>query len=112
MAASQAAPSDPALAKAMALIVAHREARRRPAATPPPPQDAKPPPGNPSLEEIGLGPGMRIRLGQLGLHNVGDLAAADAARLRLALGEISRLVDVEAWIGSARAMVRTMAGER
>ncbi len=112
MEAPQSVPSDPALAKALALIAAHREARRRPPATPPPPPEEKPLPGNPSLEEIGFGPGMRIRLGQLGLHTVGDLAAAEAARLRLALGEISRLVDVEAWIGSARAMVRTMAGER
>ncbi len=110
MATPQGTPPDPALAKAMALIAAHREARRRPGVAPSPP--AEKPPGNPSLEEIGFGPGMRIRLGQLGLRSVGDLAAADAARLRLALGEISRLIDVEAWIDSARDMVRTMAGER
>ena len=57
---------------------------------------------DPPLAEIGFGPGMLIRLGQLGLRTTGDLADADANDLRTALGDISRLVDVEAWIASAR----------
>jgi hypothetical protein len=54
------------------------------------------------LAESGFGPGMLIRLGQLGLHTAGDLAQADVAQLRAALGDISRLVDVEGWIQNAR----------
>ena len=57
---------------------------------------------DPPLAEIGFGPGMLIRLSQLGLYTTGDLAQADAAHLRVALGDISRLVDVEAWIASAQ----------
>lgn len=57
---------------------------------------------DPPLAEIGFGPGMLIRLSQLGVQTTGDLAQADAAVLRAALGDISRLVDVEAWIASAR----------
>jgi hypothetical protein len=59
-------------------------------------------PVDPPLAEIGFGPGMLIRLSQLGLHTIGDLAQADPAALRLALGDISRLVDVETWISNAR----------
>jgi len=54
------------------------------------------------LAESGFGAGMVIRLGQLGLHTTGDLAQADVAQLRAALGDISRLVDVEGWIHNAR----------
>jgi hypothetical protein len=57
---------------------------------------------DPPLAEIGFGPGMVIRLGQLGLRTVSDLARADADQIRSDLGEISRLVDVDAWIRSAR----------
>ncbi|HQT76124.1 MAG TPA: hypothetical protein PLD10_03645 [Rhodopila sp.] len=57
---------------------------------------------DPPLAEIGFGPGMLIRLSQLGLHTTADLARADAQQLRAELGEISRLVDVEAWICHAR----------
>jgi predicted flap endonuclease-1-like 5' DNA nuclease len=60
------------------------------------------PPYDPPLAEIGFGPGMLIRLSQLGVHTTADLALADAEQLRLELGDISRLVDVEAWINSAR----------
>ena len=45
---------------------------------------------------------MLIRLSQLGMHTIADLAGADAGTLRAELGEISRLVDVEAWILRAR----------
>ncbi|HYZ21248.1 MAG TPA: hypothetical protein VE690_03730 [Rhodopila sp.] len=54
------------------------------------------------LAAVGFGPGMLLRLGQLGLHTTGDLARADAELLRAELGGISRLVDVEAWIAQAR----------
>lgn len=108
--------SDPSISKGMALIAAYRAARLRNAAPgePAPGEQAarmRPAPP-PSLAEIGFGPGMRIRLGQLGLHSVTDLAEADAARLRAALGDISRLIDVEAWISHARDMVRTMSTRR
>ncbi len=71
-----------------------------PVVTVSPPND--PPAYDPPLAEIGFGPGMLIRLSQLGLRTTGDLAHADALELRAALGDISRLVDVEAWISSAR----------
>jgi predicted flap endonuclease-1-like 5' DNA nuclease len=61
---------------------------------------------DPPLAEIGFGPGMLIRLSQLGLHTTGDLAQADAGELRAALGDISRLVDVETWISNARQTAR------
>jgi hypothetical protein len=76
------------------------------AAAPEPPAAAAPasdpPLADPPLAEIGFGPGMLIRLSQLGLHTTGDLARADAVTLRTALGDISRLVDVETWIAAAR----------
>lgn len=63
-------------------------------------------PPDPPLAEIGFGPGMLIRLSQLGLRTIGDLARSDAAALRQALGDISRLVDVETWIENARDTTR------
>lgn len=57
---------------------------------------------DPPLQQIGFGPGMVIRLGQIGLHTASDLARADANRIRSDLGEISRLVDVDAWIRRAQ----------
>jgi hypothetical protein len=62
---------------------------------------------DPPLAEIGFGPGMLIRLSQLGLHTTGDLAQANAGQLRAALGDISRLVDVETWISNARQTSRS-----
>jgi len=59
---------------------------------------------DPPLARIGFGPGMVIRLSQLGLNTIADLAMVNATDLRAALGEISRLVDVEMWIESARLM--------
>ncbi len=59
-------------------------------------------PHDPALAEIGIGPGMLMRLGQLGLKTRGDLARANAEQLRASLGDISRLIDVETWIASAR----------
>ncbi|MFC7611476.1 hypothetical protein [Teichococcus aestuarii] len=53
---------------------------------------------------LGLGPGMRMRLQQLGYSTIDDLAHAEPAHLREALGEISQLIDIDAWIASARRM--------
>lgn len=74
-------------------------------AGPTPARPAEPVPYDPPLAEVGFGPGMLIRLGQLGLRSAGDLAHADATTLRAALGDISRLVDVEGWIASARMTI-------
>jgi len=49
-----------------------------------------------------LGPGMRLRLAQLGYASEADLADADPQRLKAELGPISRLLDVEGWIARAR----------
>ena len=57
---------------------------------------------DPPLAEIGFGPGMLIRMSQIGVRTTRQLATADLGELRAALGDISRLVDVEAWIGSAK----------
>jgi hypothetical protein len=57
---------------------------------------------SPALAAIGFGPGMIIRFRQLGIKTASDLAAADEAGLRAALGDISRLVNVDVWIDSAR----------
>jgi hypothetical protein len=64
--------------------------------------DAAEAPALPKLV-VGFGPGMLLRLRQLGYRTPNDLADADPDALRAALGEISRLLDVEAWIESARA---------
>ena len=52
----------------------------------------------------GLGPGVSLRLARLGYRTIADLSAADPELLRRALGEISRLLDVEQWIAHARAL--------
>ncbi len=69
-----------------------------------PATSAKPdkPEFDPPLAEIGFGPGMLIRMSQIGVRTTRQLATADLGELRAALGDISRLVDVEAWIGSAQ----------
>lgn len=54
------------------------------------------------LSALGFGPSMLIRLRQLGVESTAALARADAETLRAELGEISRLVNVEAWILRAR----------
>ena len=52
----------------------------------------------------GLGPGVSLRLARLGYRTLADLSAADPELLRRALGEISRLLDIEQWIAHARAL--------
>jgi predicted flap endonuclease-1-like 5' DNA nuclease len=51
-----------------------------------------------------LGPGMRLRLAQLGIRTPAQLAAVDPERLREDLGTISRMLRVERWIDAARAL--------
>lgn len=75
--------------------------------TPEPPAPEPPPPSLP-LARLGFGDGMLARLNQLGIHDTADLAATAPASLREALGEISRLVDVDAWVAHARA---SLAGQ-
>jgi hypothetical protein len=55
--------------------------------------DSKPP--GPALSSIGFGPGMVLRFKQLGILTSSELAAADA------LGDISRLINVDVWIATA-----------
>jgi predicted flap endonuclease-1-like 5' DNA nuclease len=116
---SEAASAEAASAEAANAAperVALPPAEAPPAEAPPadaPPADAPPAAGDapaslppdPPLAEIGFGPGMLIRLSQLGLHTIGELARSDPAALRQALGDISRLVDVDTWINNARANV-------
>jgi predicted flap endonuclease-1-like 5' DNA nuclease len=66
------------------------------------PMEEPTPPASLPLSDIGFGPGMIIRLSQLGITSIADMAAADPTALRNALGDISRLVNVENWIASAR----------
>ena len=54
------------------------------------------------LSAIGFGPGMTIRMRQVGIETVSDLAASEPAALRSALGDISQLINVDLWIASAR----------
>lgn len=90
------ASAEPELSEAEAPEPAPPEAREASAPEPEPIDD-------PPLAEIGFGPGMIIRLSQIGLHSTNDLARCEVADLRAALGDISRLVDVETWIANARA---------
>ena len=76
-----------------------------PPATPPPAENASVAPimSEPMpLSVIGFGPGMTMRMGQLGIMCVADLAAADAGSLGAALGDLSELVHADLWIASAR----------
>jgi hypothetical protein len=43
-----------------------------------------------------------MRFRQLGIETAADLAAADSASLRSALGDITRLINVDIWIASAQ----------
>lgn len=82
-------------------------------ATPPPPMTAEPAAGSqkrPALAELGFGQGMLLRLNQIGLRTVADLAHADPSDLRAALGGSSRLVDVDGWIVRARRVLMGVAG--
>jgi len=83
---------------------------RRGLAKPPqpkPPEAAphQPPPEALTLSAIGFGPGMVIRFRQLGIVTAADLAASDPATLRTALGDITRLINVNDWIATAQKAI-------
>jgi len=58
---------------------------------------------SPPVGALGFGPGMVTRFHQIGIETIADLAGADAAYLRDALGDVSRLINVDAWIATARS---------
>jgi hypothetical protein len=62
-----------------------------------------------ALSEIGFGPGMILRLGQIGIETADALANADPSQLRLSLGDASTLINVDAWIANAREATRRRA---
>lgn len=61
------------------------------------------------LAAIGFGPGMVIRFRQLGIETAADLAASDPAALRTALGDITRLINVDVWIATAQKAIAEAA---
>jgi hypothetical protein len=61
------------------------------------------------LSAIGFGPGMVIRFRQLGIETAADLAASDPAALRTALGDITRLINVDVWIATAQKAIAEAA---
>jgi hypothetical protein len=63
------------------------------------------------LSAIGFGPGMTMRMRQLGIETVSELASSDPVWLRNALGEISQLINVDLWIANARQAARGEASE-
>jgi hypothetical protein len=63
--------------------------------------------GHHALAEIGLGPCMLLRLNQIGVRSIYDIAQAEPGDLRAALGSSSRLLNVEAWINTARHLTAT-----
>lgn len=100
------APPDPPPSKSMMMIAAYRAARLTKRRVDPEPVARESAGFDQSLGAMGFGPGMLIRLRQLGLRTASDLAGADASQLRSALGDISRLIDVEGWIRLARQTVQ------
>lgn len=58
-----------------------------------------------------LGPGMMARLRLLGFTCFEDLAGVEPSALRHALGDISRLLNVEAWVLEARRQVAAQHGD-
>jgi predicted flap endonuclease-1-like 5' DNA nuclease len=97
--AASPAPPGSVPANLVSLEMAERQAE---SASPTPEPICDPP-----LAEMGFGPGMLIRLSQIGVHTTAELAQADAAHLRAELGEISRLINVETWIETARQHTKT-----
>jgi hypothetical protein len=63
------------------------------------------------LSSIGFGPGMTLRMRQLGIQTVSELASSDPAWLRNALGEISQLINVDLWIANARKAAKGEASQ-
>ncbi|MFB9971703.1 hypothetical protein ACFFMP_17640 [Pseudoroseomonas cervicalis] len=73
-----------------------------PPATPPPEAAAAPEPHRGPM--LGFGPGITLRLQQLGFQSIDELAHADPQQLKEALGDIAQLIDIHAWVESARRM--------
>jgi predicted flap endonuclease-1-like 5' DNA nuclease len=103
--AAPAAEPPPPQAPTAAEPVAHQADPAAPEPAPataaPAPAPTQPPPRVP-LSAIGFGPGMMIRMSHLGIESIQQLAEADPVWLRGALGDVSRLINVELWIASAR----------
>ncbi len=62
-------------------------------------------PSHVPLSAIGFGPAMVIRFRQIGIETASELAGYDPASLRTALGDITRLIDVDDWIATARKAI-------
>ncbi len=52
-----------------------------------------------------LGPGLRWRLGQLGIDSVETLVAMDEKKLARNLGEIGKMLNLPSWLAAARKVV-------
>ncbi len=57
-----------------------------------------------------IGAGMRARLHQLDIRTVQDLSQADPVALKAALGNLSCLANVDAWVETARIFVHGSGG--
>jgi len=111
MPVAQEAASAPAAPEAPPAVQVAVDGPQAEAAVPSPAAPVAPPSG-PPLAAIGFGPGMIIRFGQLGIETAADLAASDPDALRTALGDITRLINVEMWIEAAkRACSGAVTGE-
>lgn len=53
----------------------------------------------------GIGPGMIWVLQQRGMHSLADLASADKAQLREALGLLGPFIDIDGWVNHAQQSV-------
>ncbi len=53
---------------------------------------------------LGFGPGITLRLQQLGFQSIDELVKADPQQLKEALGDLGQLIDINAWVDSARRM--------
>jgi len=100
-AAQRVEPNPPKLAEPEAAFPAERPT------APPSPRPANEGTGTVTA----LGPGMLARLRLVGYAKLTDLADADPAELRRALGDISRLLNVEAWIAEARRQAAEPAAD-
>jgi len=112
--------------RSFATLIQQGQGRRPSPAAGPPPSAAPPPPPPPSppVEERaappspvaeaapddltsirGIGPGMRGRLNQAGIHTFAQIAQSTPEELRELLGDAGRLAKVEMWIEQAHDMV-------
>lgn len=67
-------------------------------------------PDSAELERLSqVGAGMRLRLEQIGIMTVADLAHADPDTVKVKLGVVSRLANVEAWIAEAKTLLAELS---